>query len=113
MASKTVTQLIDDLDGTEITDGATVTFAHQGISYEIDLGPLNAQKLYDALAPFIAAGRRVGGRRSSDAPAATASSGAEREQLQAIREWGRQNGFTVNERGRVSKELNEAYHAAQ
>jgi hypothetical protein len=108
MARKTVVKLIDDLDGAEIEDGQTITFAHQGVTYEIDLGTKNAQKLHNALAPYIAAARRVGGRRSS--PAGTAT--ADREQLQAIRDWGRRNGFTVNDRGRISSELQDAYHAA-
>lgn len=111
MARTTVVQLVDDLDGSEIDDGETVTFSHQGVAYEIDLGSANAQRLHDALAPYIAAGRQVGTRRTSTVT--SGPSAGDREQLQAIRTWGRENGFTVNDRGRVSKELHEAYHAAQ
>ena len=113
MARKTVVQLVDDLDGSEIDDGQTITFSHQGVSYEIDLGRENAERLHDALAPYIAAGRRVGGRRSDEPTRPTSTTSTDREQLQAVREWGRTNGFRVNGRGRVSKELHEAYDAAQ
>jgi hypothetical protein len=39
-----------------------VTFGLDGVDYEIDLTDANASKLRDALADFIAAARRTGGR---------------------------------------------------
>lgn len=57
MARKQITQIIDDLDGTILEDGqgVTIRFALEGTSYDIDLSEGNAQKLRDALAPFIEA----------------------------------------------------------
>lgn len=108
MAQKTIVQLVDDLDNKELEgDGETVTFAFQKMQYEIDLSKQNAQRLHDALAPFIAAGRRVGPRSSvSGSPKADAS------QLQAMRQWARDHGMKVSDRGRLSKEVQEAFHAA-
>lgn len=66
MAQRTVVQLLDDLDGSDITDGGeTVSFALDGSSYEIDLGSVHAAELRAALQPFAAAARtRAGtGRR--------------------------------------------------
>lgn len=67
MARRTVLQLVDDLDGVDITDrGETVPFELDGRAYEIDLGPDHAAELRAALQPYIAAGRRhPGGRRGT------------------------------------------------
>ena len=51
MAKQTITQLIDDIDGSEAEE--TITFAIDGANYEIDLNAKNAAKLRDALATFI------------------------------------------------------------
>jgi hypothetical protein len=87
-----------------------MTFALQGTSYEIDLNSKNAQKLIKALEPYTSAARRTGGRRSGSGR--STRGGAGREQLAKMREWGKANGYKVSERGRVSAELQEAYHAA-
>ena len=59
MAQRRIVELIDDLDETIIEDGGTQTFALNGTTYEIDLSTANAEKMREALAPFIEAGRRV------------------------------------------------------
>lgn len=53
MAQKTLIQLVDDLEGTALTDGSgkTVTFALEGVSYEIDLSQAHVEELAGALAP--------------------------------------------------------------
>ena len=56
--------LIDDVDGsTPATE--TIRFAFDGSHYEVDLCTDNATRLRDALAPFIAVGRRSGVERGS------------------------------------------------
>ena len=64
MAQKTVVSFIDDLDGESEAEG-TVTFGLDGVEYEIDLTTENAEDLRDIFAPYIAAARRTGGRRST------------------------------------------------
>lgn len=117
MAQQTYVQLVDDLDGTEIVDGEgeTVAFGLDGVQYEIDLTEDNAAQLRADLDAYIKAGRRVSGRRSSRGPSASSprrGARTDREQLQAMRQWGRANGYNVSDRGRVSQELQDAYHAA-
>lgn len=105
MVKRTQIIVVDDLDGMEIESGAkTVTFAHGGHAYEIDLNETNAQRLDEALAPFVAAGRRVEARRSPGTP--------DKPDLPAVRSWARAHGIKVSERGRVSRGVQDAYDAA-
>jgi hypothetical protein len=106
MAKRTQVIMVDDLDGHEMHgEGKTVTFAHGGNTYEIDLSEQNANKLRDALAPFIASARRVGGRRLVTAD--------DKPDLHAMRVWAKEHGIKVSERGRVSKQVQDAYRSAQ
>ena len=116
-------RLVDDLDGESADE--TVEFAIDGKNYEIDLSKDNAGKLRDALADYVSAARRAGGRRrgnsgsngagtsSASAAAGTAPTGRtaiDREQNQAIRDWARKRGMKVSDRGRIPAEVLEAYH---
>jgi hypothetical protein len=104
MAQKVHVLLVDDLDGSSEAD-ETVSFALDGVSYEIDLTAANAAKLRDALAPWTGHARRAGGRRSSGRPAG-------RKNVQAVREWARANGHKVSDRGRIPSEVQAAYDKA-
>lgn len=61
MATRITHQLIDDLDGTIIEDGAggTFQFSLDGRDYDIDLTDEHAAELTAVLAPFQRAGRKV------------------------------------------------------
>ena len=61
MARKTQVILTDDTDGSEAT--GTVSFALDGVSYEIDLNDDNAQQMREQLSEWTSKARRVGGRR--------------------------------------------------
>lgn len=116
MAKRQITQLIDDLDGTvlEHGDGETVYFALDGKTYEIDLSEENAEKLRDVFAPYIGAARPAttfSGTRSARSRSAS-SGGGKRNDLAQVRAWARENGHSVNERGRISASILEAYDAA-
>lgn len=103
MAKRTKVVMIDDLNGEEIIGaGKTVTFGHLGSTYEIDLTEKNADRLHEALAPYIAAARRVTNRRSA----------GQEPDLQAIRTWAKESGVKVSARGRVSRQVQDAYRAA-
>lgn len=110
MAQKVNIVLVDDLDGSEATE--SVSFGLDGTSYEIDLNEENAARLREALAPFVGHARKVGsasrrnGRRSSSAAASDGPSARD------IRDWARENGYEVPDRGRVSAEVRSAYDAA-
>ncbi|MEJ5867640.1 Lsr2 family protein [Pseudokineococcus sp. 5B2Z-1] len=117
MAQKTKVILIDDVEGGEADE--TVTFALDGVSYEIDLTSERAAQLRDALAPWVGHARKAGGRSSGGARRPTRSSGSSSSSsaggvdTAAVREWARENGHTVSERGRISGAVLEAYKAAQ
>jgi hypothetical protein len=60
VASKTVVELFDDLDGGRADE--TVRFALDGVEYEIDLSTKHAAKLRDMLAVYIGHAHRPAGR---------------------------------------------------
>ena len=110
MAQRVQVILEDDLDASEASE--TVEFSLDGVSYEIDLSDSNASALRNDLARWIGHSRRAGGRRQTRRRNGGASSGASREELAKIRDWGRSNGYSVSDRGRVSQDVQDAYAAA-
>lgn len=69
MASRTIVQLVDDLDGRSIEAGTgqTIAFSIRGQSYEIDLSEKNSAAFDRAVGKFVAAARKVpssGGRET-------------------------------------------------
>jgi Lsr2 len=105
MAQRVNVILIDDIDGKDAAE--TVTFGLDGVNYEIDLSEAHAAELRNALSTYISAGRKVSGRRRrGQRTAAGATSASD------IRQWARENGWDVPDRGRVSAEVREAYAAA-
>jgi hypothetical protein len=116
--------LSDDLDNTESTEDNPVLTWQFGFGpsnnfkrYTIDLTTENYEKLQDALKRFINVATEV-----EDAPApptrvasprsASARPKADREQLDAIRQWARSKGYEVAERGRIKQSIVDEYNAA-
>lgn len=102
-AQRTMVEFTDDLHGGPATE--TVLFGLDGDALEIDLNEENADKLRDALAPYVGAARRAGGAnsrsRSASAPKArNSSSGNGDFDPQAVRAWAVANGIEVSPRGR-------------
>src|SRR6476469_10719751 len=103
MAQRTVTQLIDDIDGTQIADGngETVTFGLDGVTYEIDLTDANAKKLRDSLKFYADSARRVSGRSGGRSTSSSSRKGAaapakrDPDQTAAIKSWAKENGLNV------------------
>ena len=108
MAQKTVVILEDDLDGGKAEE--TLSFSLDGVSYEIDLSAKNTSKLRDALAPYVSAGRRVGGRAARRGRGASNSRGS--NETAEIRAWAKKKGMDVSERGRIPASIVEAYRKA-
>lgn len=113
MAERIVRQLIDDIDGTDITEGkgGRIEFSVQGVSYEIDLADANTAKFTKALKPYIDAAKKVGPARGARSKLGTAKKSSP-EHLAAIRDWARKNGHEVSDRGRIKAEIVEAFDAA-
>jgi hypothetical protein len=122
MAQRTFTQLVDDLDQTEIAEGKgeSVEFALRGATYRIDLKRANVTKFDKALAPFVAAATPIA--RPTKVKPATASTrrrtgrakntGKAANTTAAIREWAAANGHDVSPRGRIAASVQQAYDAA-
>lgn len=86
----------------------TVRFSLDGVEQEIDLSEKNAAKLRKALDPYVAASRRVGGRKVRHT--ATSSSGVDNRK---VREWAKANGVPVSDRGRIARSVVQQYEASQ
>lgn len=110
MAQRVQVILVDDLSGGEAEE--TVEFGLDGVTYEVDLSNQNAAKLREDLAPWIGVARRSGGRRQTRRRSSGGPTSSTREELARMREWGRENGYKVSDRGRVSQEVQDAYRAA-
>jgi hypothetical protein len=109
MAQRVEVRLIDDIDQGDADE--TVTFALDGVTYEIDLSDKNAKKLRDDFASWVGHARRSGGARSTT-KRRSSGAGAKRGDLAAVREWARANGHQVSDRGRISAEVQDAYDKA-
>lgn len=115
MAQKMQVLLIDDLDGGDAAE--TVSFALDGVAYEIDLNEGNAARLREALAPWVGHARKAargGGpqRQRSSGGSGDGGDGGAGGESAAVRAWARENGHTVSERGRIPGSVVEAYRAA-
>lgn len=108
MAQKVHIVLEDDIDGGDATE--TVTFGLDGTDYEIDLNEANVAKLRDALALYVANGRRTtSGRRTGRRSSTRSSLGPSARE---VRDWARSDGRKVPERGRIPSAVREAFDAA-
>ena len=107
MARKTYVELIDDLTGDKAAE--TVSFALDGVTYEIYLSADNAEKLREELGTWVGKARRVGGRRTRGT---TSGSRASSNDSAKIRQWAREAGYEVPDRGRISGTIRKAYEEA-
>jgi Lsr2 len=108
VAQKTVITFEDDLDGSAAE--GTVTFALNGVQYEIDLSKKNADKLARAFEPFVTGGRKVSTRTAGRS--SRGASSPKKHDQSAVREWARAEGMTVSDRGRIPAEVLARYQAA-
>src|ERR1700761_7531528 len=112
MAQKIQTLFIDDIDGGE-ADG-TVRFALDGTEYEIDLNAKNSEALRSALGKYVSHARKVGGasRRAGRAAGRAGRGSGSTVNTTEIRNWARENGYDIKDRGRVPADLVAKYQAA-
>jgi hypothetical protein len=107
MAQKVQTLFIDDIDGGEAE--GTVRFGLDGADYEIDLNAEHTEELRHALAIYVAHARRVG---SPVRRVARPRRGAAGIDTAKVREWAKDNGYAIKNRGRVPGDLLVKYQAA-
>ncbi|MDX6206301.1 MAG: hypothetical protein QOE76_2546 [Frankiales bacterium] len=120
MAQRVQVLLVCDVHDDDTTPGTeTISFSLDGTNYEIDVCDDHAAELRDAVAPYVGAGRRIGGARSGGrrvaarpAAAARPASGSDRQRAGDIRAWAKSQGLAVNERGRIPATIVAEYQAA-
>ncbi len=127
MSRRVIQVLTDDLDGSDADD--TVKFGIDGVEYEIDLSLANANQMREVFRRYVDAGRRVGrmasggrqrvvapgtGRREAWLDRATGSTTydpAAKQERADVRDWSRQHGVHVPDRGRIKQEIMDAFTA--
>lgn len=111
MAQQFQVQYIDDLDGSNLgSEANTISFAFEGKEYSIDLSDENAAQFREVMAPYVENAHRVTGTRPRSSRKSSGRSPA--GDSKAIREWARNNGYEVSDRGRIPAHIMEAYAAA-
>ncbi len=106
MAQKIQTLFVDDIDGSEAE--GTVRFGLDGADYEIDLSVAHREELQKALAPYVAHARKTGTRRAARGGRRNASA----IDTHKVREWAKEQGIEIKERGRVPANIVDKYHEA-
>jgi hypothetical protein len=108
MAQKIQTLFIDDLDGGEAA--GTVRFSLDGTEYEIDLSKEHTDALHTTLAKYAEHARKVGG--ASRRQARGGRRAADAINTAKVREWAREQGIDIKDRGRVPANVVEQYRTA-
>jgi hypothetical protein len=111
VAQKITTLFIDDIDG-GAAEG-TVRFALDGTDYEIDLNAKHSEELRSALGKYVSHARKVGGaaRRAGRGVGRGRGTGSAQNTTE-IRNWARENGIDIKDRGRVPADVVAKYQAA-
>jgi hypothetical protein len=109
VAQKIQTLFIDDLDGSDAE--GTVRFGLDGAEYEIDLNADHARELRDALARYTSSARRVGSAAKRPARGGRKGSASGLNTTE-VRDWAKEQGIDVKDRGRVPADLVVKFKAA-
>lgn len=103
--------MVDDIDGST-DDVVTCAFGLGDSQFEIDLNAAHREELESALGKFVDAARQVRGGQPARQARKVKTERVDREQTHAIRQWAKDNGYEVSERGRIAKNIVEAFEAA-
>jgi hypothetical protein len=112
VAKKMVT--LDDLDPS-VEAAETIDYGLDGFFYEIDLSEANAQKLREALEPFVAVSRRVHPKDAVRRAAAVGNGGQHGPgdfDPSVVRAWAQQHGIEVSDKGRVPEHVVQQWRRA-
>ncbi len=123
MAQKMQVLITCDLDDEETEAAETVTFGHDGATYELEMCQQHLDEFNNWISEYIASARRIGrSARGGRAASATVSPGRPRRRgsgppagsgLGEIRQWARANGYQVSDRGRISAAVRQAFEASR
>lgn len=112
MARKISIDVTDDLDGTPLGDNALYAgteFSLNDQRFRIDLSEANYERLLQALQPFMDVAEKV---KATPSPKKTSLEPAG-SPTAAVRDWARQNGYTVSDRGRIPHAVLDAFAESQ
>ncbi len=111
MAQKVQVVLTCDLDEGPAVE--TVSFAYDGQTYEFELCQAHLEEYHREMTRWSSAARPTAGRRRPATRPARGRAAGNPSEIGVIREWARNHGFEVNERGRIPATVREAFEAAQ
>ncbi len=108
MAQKVNVILVDDIDGSDAAE--TVPFGLDGTQYEIDLNSGHARELREQLDLYVRKARKAIGPASRTGRGRR--TGANDAGNKEIRDWAREKGLDVSERGRIPADIVAQFEAA-
>lgn len=109
MARKINIELIDDIDGKSLGDeGVTVYFGLNGTDYSIDLSKENADEFYGVMDRYVRNAQKVSASSRRGGGMARSEKGTDSK---AVRDWARENGYDVSDRGRIPADILRAFAA--
>lgn len=109
MAERVVRERVDDLEqrhGRLVRADERLTFSLDGKSFVIDLSAENAAALRQALQPYIEQAQPMVGYYDLDN---MTEGQVKRVELNWVRAWAREQGYTPNERGRIAEDIIQQY----
>lgn len=112
MGQLVLTTLVDDIDGTEADE--TVEFGFDGAVFEIDLSEEHARGLRETLSSYADHARLLVKPKAGKKKATTAPKRRQRGDApdpSVIRAWAIEQGLEVSARGRLNKQIVDAYFA--
>jgi hypothetical protein len=114
VATKTIVEKVCDLTGLPADE--TVEFGLADKAYRVDLTAHHAEALREILADYIRVAQPIGklnvAGNGHKARSVGSKPGSNREHLAAVRAWLRQQGETVNDRGRIAADQMAKFDAA-
>ncbi|AHJ86399.1 hypothetical protein 40AC_35 [Mycobacterium phage 40AC] len=116
MARELIMKMTDDFDRTKPAD-VTRVIGWEGYDYTLDLSNRNDKELQKLLQPWLDAAhekvKQPKGRQKTKASSKVYPKvDVGKEERQAIREWARENGFEIGDKGIVSRRIVAAYTEA-
>lgn len=102
----------DDLDGSPLDpdNHRETRFSINGKAYTIDLSDENQDRFLEVLEPYIDNARND--RTTKRHKSRSTNQQSSRLRTAHIRQWAADNGYAVSDRGRISREVMDAYNAA-
>lgn len=90
----------------------TVRFSVEGQMREIDLCASEAERFEKQMAPWISSSRKAGGASNGNGGARRRRTAAARQEAGDIRQWARDHGIAISERGRIPAGVVAQYESA-